>query len=67
MTIASDTQSGTNPTLKKGEMYEVTRILKSWWWWILADLTFTNNDDTNAFALAAKGNNTAWMERSSNW
>ena len=52
LTIASDTQSGTNPTLKKGEMYEVTSI--SVGGGATADKTFTNSGHTNAFALAAK-------------
>jgi flagellin-like hook-associated protein FlgL len=55
ITLASDTQSA-NPTLKKGEMYEVTDIDKAGGG-DTTDLTFTNNAHTNAKAWAAKATN----------
>ena len=55
ITLPSDTQSA-NPTLKKGEMYEVMDIDKAGGG-DTADLTFTDNSDTNAFAWAAKATN----------
>ena len=53
ITLAVDTQAGTNPTLKKGEIYEIMD-LNAQGGADTGDLTFTNNADTNAFALAAK-------------
>jgi flagellin len=55
ITLPSDTQSA-NPTLKKGEMYEVMDIDKAGGG-DTTDLTFTDNSDTNAFAWAAKATN----------
>ena len=52
ITLAVDTQSA-NPTLKKGEIYEVMDIDKAGGG-DTADLTFTDSNDTNAYALAAK-------------
>jgi flagellin len=52
ITLAVDTQSA-NPTLKKGEMYEVMDIDKAGGG-NTTDLTFTDSNDTNAYALAAK-------------
>ena len=52
ITLAVDTQSA-NPTLKKGEMYEVMNIDKAGGG-ATTDVTFTNNAHTNAFAWAAK-------------
>jgi flagellin len=56
ITLAVDTQAGTNPTLKKGEMYEITSINENGGN-NTADLTFTDNNDTNAKALAGKATN----------
>ena len=52
ITLAVDTQSA-NPTLKKGEMYEVMNIDKAGGG-ATTDVTFTNNAHTNDFARAAK-------------
>ena len=56
ITLTSDTQAGTNPTLKKGEVYEILD-LNAQGGADTGDLTFTDNGDTNAFALAAKATN----------
>ena len=53
ITLPSDTQAGTNPTLKKGEIYEIMD-LNAQGGADTADLTFTDSNDTNAYALAAK-------------
>ena len=51
LTITSDTQSGTNPTLKKGEIYKVIS-LNVQGGGPTTDVSFEDSNDTNAFGLA---------------
>ena len=51
--LTSDTQAGTNPTLKKGEIYEILD-LDVGTAGTTTDITFTDTSHTNANALAAK-------------
>jgi flagellin len=52
LTITSDTQSGTNPTLKKGEIYKVIS-LNVQGGGPTTDVSFEDSNDTNAFGLAS--------------
>ena len=52
LTITSDTQSVTNPTLKKGEIYKVIS-LNVQGGGPTTDVSFEDSNDTNAFGLAS--------------